>query len=310
MTDRDEQFWPESLEEQLDQLARAASHSTGPIMPEARLEENLRTVYTEYTRAGERVWARLAEHLAERNQTPKNARRMASERVRTEGFEHVQVEQGQFPAQSTPQPKSPRRSGSFFTLVAAVLVAAVLVGSAFFVLTSMHQPGRETIVASATPTATPTPALNFPCPQTAHDPQTAYAADFNVLCQEHKIQAIQQSFKLKGKQTLTLVAGYADSNSVTLWFHVDKNLPVTLDGEASSPQQGSRPGQFSLGAGGCSFGGPNGPLDCLEFFALQHVPAGLRFLDLEIQESVGTASQDQASVIAVFRVSLPVHQGH
>ena len=301
MTDRDDQFWPESLEEQLDQLARAASHHTRPIMPEARLEEDLRTVYTDYKRAGERVWARLAEHLAERDQTPKNARLIASERVRTESFEQLQVEQGQFPAQSAPQPKSPRRSQSFFTLVAAVLVAAVLVGSAFFVLTSIHQPGGETIVASAAPTATPTPALNFPCPQ------TVYAADFYALCLEHKIQVILQSFKLNGNQTLTLVAGYADSNSVTLWFHVDKNPSVTLDGSASSPQQANGPGNFSIGAGGCSFGDPSGPLDCLEFFDLHNVPAGLRVLDLDIQESVGNGSHDQAPVIAVFRFSLPFH---
>src|SRR5215467_3730988 len=65
MTDRDESFWPQSLQEQLDQLAQAASHSTRPNIPDTRLEEDLRTVYTEYTQAGERVWARLAEHLAE-----------------------------------------------------------------------------------------------------------------------------------------------------------------------------------------------------------------------------------------------------
>ena len=301
MTDRDEPFWSESLQEQLDQLARAASHSTRPTTQDARLEEDLRTVYTEYTRAGERVWARLAEHLAERNQTPRHARLIASERVQTESFDQLQVEQGQFAALSAAQPKLLRRSGRFFTLVAAVLVAAVLVGSAFFVLTSIHQLGGETSVASATPTATPTPALTFPCPQTAS------ATGFNVLCQEHKIQVIQQRFKLNGKQTLTLVAGYADSNSVTLWFHVDKNPSVTLDGSASSPQQANRPGNFSLGAGGCSFGDLSGPLDCLEIFALQHVPAGLRLLDLEIQESIDNGSQDQAPVIVVFRVSLSVH---
>ncbi len=296
MTDRDEPFWSESPAEQLDQFARAASRSTRPTVPDAYLEEDLRAVYTEYTRAGERVWARLTEHLAEQNQTPNYVRGMATESVRTEGFE-----QGQFATQSAPQSTSPRRSRSFFTLVAAVLVAAVLVGSAFFVLTSMHLPDGETIGASATLTATPTPALHFPCPQTAS------AADFNVLCREHKIQVIQQSFKLKDKQTLTLVAGYADSNSVTLWFHVAQNPSVTLDGSASSPQQDNGPGNFSLGAGGCSFDGSSGPLDCLEFFTLQHVPAGLRVLDLKIQESVGTGSQDHAPVIAVFRVSLPLH---
>jgi hypothetical protein len=276
-------------------------------MPQARLEEDLRKVYTEYTRAGERVWARLAEHLAEQDQTPRHARLIASERVQTDSIEQLQVEQGQFAVQSAAQPKLLRRSGRFFTLVAAVLVAAVLVGSAFFVLKSMHLPGGGTIGASATPTATPTPALTFPCPQQGFTPQTAYAADFNVLCQAHKIQVIQQRFKLKGKQTLTLVAGYADSNSLILWFHVDKNPSVTLDGSASSQQQANGPGNFSLGAGGCSFGSTSGPLDCLEFFALQHVPAGLRLLDLEIQESIGNGSQDQAPVIAVFRVSLSVH---
>jgi hypothetical protein len=301
MTDRDEQFWPEYLTEQPDQITQAASHSTGPSMPDARLVEDLRTVYTEYTRAGERVWTRLAEHLAERDQTLKHARLMAFERVQSESFEHMQVERGQFPAPSASQSKSPRRSRSFFTLVAAVLVAAVLVGSAFFVLTNIHQPGGETIVASTTPTATPTPALNFSCPQQVSAP------DFYARCQEHKIQVIQQSFKLNGKQTLTLVAGYADINSVIIWFHVDKNPSVTLDGSASSPQQANGPGNFSLGAGGCSFGGPSGPLDCLEFFALRNVPAGLRVLDLEIQESVGNGSQDQAPVIAVFRFSLPLH---
>ena len=303
MTDRDEQFRPESLAEHLDELAQAASDSPGPPLPDARLVEDLRTVYTEYTRAGERVWARLAERLAERDQPPTTERPLASESVQSEGVAQMPVEHGQFATRSAPQSRSPRRSGSFFTLVAAVLVAAVLVGSACFVLTSRHRPGGETIVAPATPTATPMPALHFPCPQQAS------ALAFSVLCQEHKIQVIEQSFKVHGKQTLTLVAGYADSTSVTLWFHVNTNPSVTLDGSASSPQQGSGPGTFSLGAGGCSFGGPNGPLDCLEFFALQHVPAGLRVLDLEIQESVGTASQDQAPMIAVFRVALPVHQG-
>ena len=303
MTDRDEQFRPESLAEHLDQLAPAAPHSPGPTTPNARLEEDLRTVYTEYTRAGERVWARLAEHLAEQDHTPTPERRMASESVQRFRFAQMQVEHGQFATRSAPQSKSPRRSGRMFTLMAAVLVAAVLVGSAFFVLTSLHRPGGETIVASATPTATPPPALHFPCPQQASAPA------FSALCQEHQIQVIEQNFKLRGKQTLTLVAGYADSTSVTLWFHVDTNADVTLDGSASSPQQASGPGTFSLGAGGCSFGGSSGPFDCLEFFALQHVPAGLRVLDLEIQESVGTASQDQAPVIATFRVSLPVHQG-
>jgi hypothetical protein len=309
MTDRDEQFWPESLAEHPDQLAQAASHSSRPPMPDARLVEDLRTVYTEYTRAGERVWTRLAEHLAERDQTPNHARLIASERWQTERFAHVQVEQGQFAPQSAPQSTSPRRSRSFFTLVAAVVVA-VLVGSTFFVLTSIHQPGGETIVASATPTATPTPALTFPCPQRPQGPQQVSAPDFYALCQDHEIHVIQQSFKLHGKQTLTLVAGYADSTSVILWFHVDKNPSVTLDGSASSPQQANGPGNFSIGAGGCSFGDPSGPRDCLEFFALQHVPAGLRVLDLEIQESVGTGSQDQTPVIAVFRVSLPVHADH
>ena len=181
MTDRDGQFWPESLAEQLDQLAQAASHPTGPTTPDARLVEDLRTVYTEYTRAGERVWARLAE----RDETSDNVRLIASERLQTERFEHMQLERGQFATQPAPQSKSPRRSGGFFTLVAAVLVAAVLVGSAFFVLTCIHQSGGETIVASATPTAAPTPALNFPCPQTVSAPV------FYSLCQGHAIQVIQ-----------------------------------------------------------------------------------------------------------------------
>jgi hypothetical protein len=302
MTERDEPFWQESHAEYLDQLAQDAPHAPGPPLSDARLVEDLRTVYTEYTRVGERVWARLAEHLAERDHTPTAQRRKASERGQTASVEPLPVEHGQFAQPSL----SPRRSGRMFTLVAAVLVAAVLVGSAFSVLTGRHQPGRETIVASVTHTVTPMPALAFPCPQPPQQTHPAPAA-FYALCQEHQIQVIQQSYKVHGKQTLTLVAGYADRTGVTLWFHIDKNPDVTLDGSASSPQQASGAGTFSIGTGGCDFGNPNGPLDCLEFFALQHVPSGLRVLDLAIQESVGTRSQDQAPVIAMFRVSLPVH---
>ena len=304
MMDRDGPFRPESLEEQLDQLTQAASQHPGPIMPEARLVEDVRAVYAEYSRAGERVWARLDEHLAERDHSPRHAERKASEGMQSESVEPMPVEHGQFATRSVPQSTSPRRLGRMFTLVAAVLVAAVLVGSAFFVLTSVHRPGGETIVASATPTVTSMPALRFPCPE---EPQQASAPAFSALCQQHHIQVIQQSFKLRGKQTLTLVAGYADRTGVTLWFHVDPNPDVTLDGSASSPQQANGPGNFSIGAGGCSFGGSSGPLDCLEFFALRNVPAGLRVLEMEIQESVGTASQDQVPVIAVFRASLPVY---
>jgi hypothetical protein len=301
MTDRDEPFWPESRVEHLDQLAQDASQHPRPIMPDARLVEDLRAVYTEYSRAGERVWARLAEHLAEQDQAPTAQRRIASESGHTARVEPMPVEHGQFAARPAPQSKPPRRSGRMFTLVAAVLVATVLVGSSYFALTSEHPPGAAPIVASATPKATPMPALHFPCPSAP--------AAFSALCQEHAIQVIEQSYQLHGKQTLTLVAGYADRTGVTLWFHVDKNPNVTLDGSVDSPQLTNGPGTFSIGAGGCSFGGSNGPLDCLEFFALRNVSPGLRVLDLQIQESVGTASQDQAPVIAVFRVSLPVHQG-
>ena len=158
MTDHDEQFWPESHTGQQDQLAQAASHSTGPTMPDARLVEDLRTVYTDYTRAGERVWARLAQHLAERDEIPNNVRLIASEGLQAERFEHTQVEREQFATQPAPQPKSPRRSWRVFTLVAAVLACAVLVGSTFFVLVSIHLPGGGTPGAAATPRAAGTPA--------------------------------------------------------------------------------------------------------------------------------------------------------
>jgi hypothetical protein len=311
MTDRDGQFWPESLPEQLDQLAQAASHSTGPTMPDARLVEDLRTVYTDYTRAGERVWARLAEHLAERGETPNNVRLIASERLQTERFEHIQVAQGQFATQSAPRPKSPRRSRRIFTLVAAVLAAAVLVGSSLWVLTSIHQPVGDTIVASATPRAagttraTPTPALNFPCPRKVSFP------DFHALCLDHEIQVTQQSFKLNGNQTLTLVAGYADINSITVWFHLDhtgKNQYVTSMA-ASSPQLDNELGNFYGGSGGCSPGDSSGQLDCLDTYYLDNVPAGLQALDLNVQESVANGPNDQAPVIAVFSFSLPFHAG-
>src|SRR5690349_10264368 len=111
MTDRDEPFWTEPRAEHLDQLAQATPQHPKPLMQEARLVEDVRTVYTEYSRAGERVWARLAEHLAEQDYAPTAQRRMASESGHSEGAPPMPVEHGQFATRSIPQSTSPRRLG-------------------------------------------------------------------------------------------------------------------------------------------------------------------------------------------------------
>ena len=213
MTDRDEQFWPESLAEHLDQLAQAASGSPGPPMPESRLEEDLRTVYTEYTRAGERVWARLAERLAERDHTPTTERPLASESVQSESVAQMPVEHGQFTTRSAPQSKLPRRSGSFFTLVAAVLVAAVLVGSAFFVLTSLHGPGGETIVAPATPTAIPTPPPTpTPTPAPFITGTAAYVIDADTGRVLYSLHSTQQLPMASTTKIMTAIVTMENAN--------------------------------------------------------------------------------------------------
>jgi len=137
MTNRDEPFQPESVEEQLNQLlAQAASRPTEPVGPETRLVQDLRRVHTDDLQSGERVWARLAERLGERNATPDHLHMLPNHPFPMERRTSMHTpELNTMQSQVTEPPRSPRR---VFALVAAALVVMMLVGSAMWLFTAIH----------------------------------------------------------------------------------------------------------------------------------------------------------------------------
>ena len=146
MTNRDEPFQPESVEEQLNQLlAQAASRPTEPVGPETRLIQDLRRIYADDTQSGERVWARLAERLGERNAAPDHLHILPNHPSPIERRTSMHTpELNTMQSQVTGPPRNLRR---VFALVAAALVVTMLVGSAIWLFTAMRTLQQDTTKA-------------------------------------------------------------------------------------------------------------------------------------------------------------------
>jgi hypothetical protein len=67
MDKHEEQFQPESVEEQIKQYTQSTQQYAGSETPDERMIQDLQYVYTNYTQSGNRVWTRLTEHLAQQN---------------------------------------------------------------------------------------------------------------------------------------------------------------------------------------------------------------------------------------------------
>lgn len=149
MAKHDEPFQPEKLEEQIDQLlAQAASDSIGSVEPERRLVQDLHHVHADDTPSGERVWARLAEKLAEQNATPHHLHVISNPRESRKRVTSMSTpELNTLQSQQAGASQKPRR---FFELVAAVLLTVLLVGGAAWVFTASHLSHNQPTLGSAT----------------------------------------------------------------------------------------------------------------------------------------------------------------
>lgn len=147
MAKHDEPFQPEKIEEQVDHLlSQAVSHSASSVEPEGRLIQDLHLILADDTPSGERVWARLAERLEGRHAASPHLhvvtqRPLSQERIRKSM--HT-PELNTIQSQPVLQPRKPRR---VFALVAAVLVATLLVGSALWMFTVMRAPQQNSQTA-------------------------------------------------------------------------------------------------------------------------------------------------------------------
>ena len=155
MNSRDEHFQPESVEEQINDLAQTRPQFEGLDASDAHMLKDLRHVYSSYTQSGERVWERLAQHVTDETDV-----------VYITDVDEITAHEGNDPfANWQAQTWQSRYHGRFqqmkpttdptdspghaipsrLDLVAAVLVAALLVSSLLWVLHITHptQIGRE-----------------------------------------------------------------------------------------------------------------------------------------------------------------------
>ncbi len=144
----DEVFSPESIDEQIEQWASLSSSEVVP--PEFEVIPRLSSLYQADQQSTERVWQRLAQHLTKHDANVQSTSKLSAA----------------FP--SRPEAERPPRQrvsylskhtgSSWLTQVAAILVAALLVGSLLGVLSLMHT-NHTTHIASML-LATP-PGLYF-----------------------------------------------------------------------------------------------------------------------------------------------------
>jgi outer membrane protein assembly factor BamB len=160
MSSRDEHFQPETVEEQINDLAQINPQSEGLAASDAHMVKDLRHVYTSYTQSGERVWERLARHVTDETDvvsstdldevtTHEGNDPLANRRVQTwQSRYHGRSQQMKSAANPTDSPRHTILSR--LALVAATLVAALLVSSLLWVfhMTRSSQMGGEPRSAS------------------------------------------------------------------------------------------------------------------------------------------------------------------
>lgn len=150
MNSRDEQFHPERVEEQINQPGQIMPQSTGNAAPNVRMIQDLRTISTDYTQSGERVWSRLAERVAQQNEAPSTLGLRTRERFPQERTRMVQ-------SHHTTDHSIGGTISRRVHLLAATLVAALLVGTLVIVLALGHNHQSNTVAARKTATATIAP---------------------------------------------------------------------------------------------------------------------------------------------------------
>jgi hypothetical protein len=114
--------------------------------------------------------------------------------------------------------------------LAAVLVVAVLVGSAVAVFALKNQAGTSS-PSAATATALATPSAKLDCSHTFADPDISHSADQG----EHAVCLQKLETPLSGSKSIyhrkiTLIAAYADANRLLVRFSIDGQNASLPDG--------------------------------------------------------------------------------
>ena len=123
-----------------------------------------------------RIWAHLARHITQQNKTPDTLRLLTNEQFQSERSTPMQIEQ----LHTTPRPQGrpSRKLQGILMLVAALLIAALLVGSTLWMLIMRHTGiGARNITAAPAQTSQRTAVLSSPPDLYNFTSQGFYALD-------------------------------------------------------------------------------------------------------------------------------------
>ncbi|MBV9230373.1 MAG: hypothetical protein JOZ18_13765, partial [Chloroflexi bacterium] len=199
MNKREDQFAPEFIDEQINQLARVPDQQAS-----ARLVHDLRTLCMEDIEIRDRVRARLTGHIG--SHTAVSQPNMADEALTRK---QIFSQEGRRPVQhlTTPAPGISR-----LAQLASVLVVALLLASMLWLFTSIRHSNDGSMGKLHSAAITnPQCFTNVPYPE--------IDLGWQSICLKHEEQIINQSKPL-GQRTLTLEAVYADTNRVIVRYSI------------------------------------------------------------------------------------------
>lgn len=305
MKEREQSFTAEAIDHQTtgnsNELAPAENRLVHQIyeFSQAYAQENEQSL--------ERIWTRLRQGQ-EQSFFPQEKRFFAEGKtMQNHDVQPVDLSQPTMP-QSRALLRKPRR---VFTLVAALLAAILLVGSALVISTNVHQ-SKSTLTGgqTATPThrATGTPAttfIQFPA-QNCPDDKTGANLSWHQLCEAGKFVLVNQTIHLKNGQSATIKAAYADRNKLILICDISpaSEMDTGCFGMTATTSQGVQMVQE---------GEINGETIkqhriIVSGYDTSNLPADLATLTVKISFIISTSAQGKADKVDFPVFSLPLHE--
>ncbi|BCL82511.1 hypothetical protein ccbrp13_49760 [Ktedonobacteria bacterium brp13] len=276
MTDHNEQFIPEQVDEQIDQFTQNKQHPMNNFMLDIHIASQ------DHDDAFDRVWDNLLDHM---QQAQKPAPIVSNN---THGRIHFMSQMPDFD-----RPKARSRFIMPFTLVSCIILAILVTGSAFAVFQSAHSQSihnNNTTLAShndkqstSTPTPTATALPSGLCSMNTTE-------SWYTLCTSHQYTMINQT-QTVDNHVVTIYAGYADSDNIILAYGWSGTTDFSIQPlSLLSAQKGVI---IADGGFGGSSKGPSTGTN-LQFYSVTKVPQGTTTLNLTVDKGL-------------FHFSLPFH---
>jgi hypothetical protein len=178
---------------------------------DARLVQDLHAMYAqENARSLDQVWLRMAQR--ERGEQP--------------GSEGLPIDKSRKRSTRSMATKDPTSAPSWvsqlrrpLSMIAAVLIFTVLVGSLLFILNNVTR-GKATLVGSAVKTATPVPQVNCWPKMYTYDDGT------DAVCLKHEETPLNVTTTFEGF-TVTVVAAHADPSRLIIRYTVQSKRDLS-----------------------------------------------------------------------------------